>query len=274
VADSPGTLLRLRSSSAIDGALKGSMHHLIDDHVVVEAQARDYRFSAIQQDETWRRWRDGESFNSMGQTLGVPMHHVRNLLAQTSGVGQAPQRRSARHLRAAEREEISRDIAAGESARRIAARLGRSPSTLSPKIARNGGPQHHRATLADQAAYRRARRPKTLKLSPLPSLRAVVEDKPALSWSPEQSTGWLRRQFPHDPARRIWHEAISLSPDDPRPRQAINGKLTQRLRTARPMRQKARRPLGWGIIRDMASSPNVWGRSRTVRFPGPGRAIS
>ncbi|MEV5687591.1 helix-turn-helix domain-containing protein [Streptomyces sp. NPDC052164] len=31
-----------------------------------------------------------------------------------------------------EREEISRGIAAGESARQLASRLGRSPSTVSP----------------------------------------------------------------------------------------------------------------------------------------------
>ncbi len=54
---------------------------------------------------------------------------------------------------------------------------------------------------------------------------------------------------------RISHEAIYLSFYDSRRRQAINRKLTQRLRTARPMRQPraARRPSGRGIIRDMVS---------------------
>jgi hypothetical protein len=31
-----------------------------DDHVVVEVQVRDYGFSPAQQDEIWRRWREGE----------------------------------------------------------------------------------------------------------------------------------------------------------------------------------------------------------------------
>nr|WP_237532079.1 helix-turn-helix domain-containing protein [Streptomyces sp. SID8352] len=37
--------------------------------------------------------------------------------------------RSERHLNGREREEISRGLAAGESARQLAKRLGRSPST-------------------------------------------------------------------------------------------------------------------------------------------------
>lgn len=216
---------------------------------------RDYGFSGVQQDEIWRRWREGESFNSMGRVLGAPMHHVRSFLTQTGGVRQPPQRRSARHLTPADREEISRGIAAGESARCIAGRLGRPPSTVSRENARNGGRQHYRATAADEEAYRRAWRPKTAKLAGLPVLRALVEEKLALSWSPEQISGWLRRSFPDAPTMRISHEAIYLSLYDPRRRQTIDRKLTQRLRTARPMRQpkKARRPSGRGIIRDMVS---------------------
>ncbi|GGZ18668.1 helix-turn-helix domain-containing protein [Streptomyces nitrosporeus] len=55
-----------------------------------------------------------------------------------------------------EREEISRGIAAGESARQLAKRLGRSPSTVSREITRNG----YRAA----TAYGRGRRPKQAKL--------------------------------------------------------------------------------------------------------------
>ena len=42
-------------------------------------------------------------------------------------------------LSLAEREEISRGLAAGESLRVIAGRLGRTPSTVSREVARNGG---------------------------------------------------------------------------------------------------------------------------------------
>jgi IS30 family transposase len=77
----------------------------------------------------------------------------------------------------AEREEISRGLAAGDSCRMIARRLGRAPSTVSREVARNGGCRRYRAQVADAAADRRARRPKPAKLVLQPRLRAVVEDK-------------------------------------------------------------------------------------------------
>jgi IS30 family transposase len=63
-------------------------------------------------------------------------------------------------LTLAEREEISRAMAAGFSIRSIALILGRAPSTISREIKRNGGPECYRAPQADQAAWDRARRPK------------------------------------------------------------------------------------------------------------------
>ncbi|WP_449343987.1 IS30 family transposase [Streptomyces nigrescens] len=216
---------------------------------------RDYGFSPAQQDEIWRRWREGQSFSLIGRALGAPMHHARRFLYQSGGVRLTPQTRSERHLTGSEREEISRGIAAGKSARQLARRLGRSPSTVSREIARNGGRDRYRAASADAAAYARARRPKQAKLAQRPTLRALVEAKLALCWSPEQIAGWLRRQFPGDNSMQISHEAIYLSLYDPRRRQAIDRTLTQRLRSARPMRRPkiARRPTGRGIIRGMVS---------------------
>ncbi|MFC4606257.1 IS30 family transposase [Streptomyces maoxianensis] len=226
-----------------------------DDHVLVEAQVRDYGFSPAQQDEIWRRWREGQSFSLMGRALGAPMHHVRRFLYQSGGVRQDPQQRSTRHLTGGEREEISRGIAAGESARQLARRLGRLPSTVSREIARNGGRERYRAASADAAAYARGRRPKQAKLAQQPALRALVEAKLALCRSPEQIAGWLRRQFPGDVSMQVSHEAIYLSLYEPRRRQAIDRSLTQRLRSARPMRRPkiARRPTGRGVIRGMVS---------------------
>ncbi|MFB6963572.1 helix-turn-helix domain-containing protein [Streptomyces sp. NPDC056309] len=98
------------------------------------------------------------------------MHHVRRILYQSGGVRLAPQQRSDRHLTGSEREEISRGIAAGESARQLARRLGRSASTVSREIARNGGRDRYRAASADEAAYARGRRPKQAKLAQRPAL--------------------------------------------------------------------------------------------------------
>ena len=50
----------------------------------------------------------------------------------------------------AESEVIYRGVTAHLSARSIAKMLGRSPSTVSRKISRNGGYDRYRATLADR----------------------------------------------------------------------------------------------------------------------------
>ncbi|MER7396769.1 IS30 family transposase [Streptomyces sp. NPDC000151] len=236
----------------------------------MEAQVRDYGFSPAQQDEIWRRWREGQSFSLIGRALGAPMQHARRFLYQSGGVRLTPQTRSERHLSGSEREEISRGIAAGASARQLAKRLGRSPSTVSREIARNGGRDRYRAASADAAAYERGRRPKQAELAQRPALRALVEAKLALCWSPEQIAGWLRRQFPGDASMQISHEAIYLSLHDPRRRQAIDRSLTQRLRSARPMRRPriARRPTGRGIIRGMVSITARPAEVEDRKFPG------
>ncbi|WP_308117152.1 helix-turn-helix domain-containing protein [Streptomyces guryensis] len=87
------------------------------------------------------------------------MQRARRFLYQSGGVRLTPQTRPERHLCGSEREEMSRGIATGESARQLAKRLGRSPSTVSREIARNGGRDRYRAASADAAAYARGRRP-------------------------------------------------------------------------------------------------------------------
>jgi IS30 family transposase len=44
-----------------------------------------------------------------------------------------------------------------------------------------------------------------------PRLRAVVEDKLALRWSPQQIAGWLPLAFPEDPVLRMSHETIPVA---------------------------------------------------------------
>ena len=75
-----------------------------------------------------------------------------------------------------EREEVALGRAAGESVRSIAARLGRSPSTVSRELRRNvDGHSSYRATTAHALAYGRASRPKPAKLATNLVLRAKVE---------------------------------------------------------------------------------------------------
>jgi IS30 family transposase len=119
--------------------------------------------------------------------------------------------RSPLRLSLREREEISRGLAAGESRCSIARRLGRSPSTIAREVSRNGDVRRYRACTVDRAALARVRRPKVAKLAACPRLRAVVESKLELRWSPQQISGWLVGEFPNDLEMRVSHETISLS---------------------------------------------------------------
>jgi hypothetical protein len=153
---------------------------------------RSWGLSAAEQDEVWRGWRQGESLRLIARRLGKRGPSVRAFVLQSGGVQQHPPRRGLRCLTTAEREEISRGVAAGRSCRQIAARLGRAPSTVSRELTSNGGRHHYRAQAADAAAFGRAQRPKPAKLAVEPRLRAVVEAKLALRWSPSRSPAGCR----------------------------------------------------------------------------------
>jgi IS30 family transposase len=196
---------------------------------------RSWGLSAAEQHEVWRRWREGQSLRLIARRLGKRGPSVRAFVLQTGGVQRQPPRRNARCLSMAEREEISRGVAAGQSCRQVAARLGRAPSTVSRELARNGGRHRYRAQAADAAAFRRAQRPKPAKLALEPRLRAVVEAKLALRWSPEQIAGWLPLAYPGDAVMRVSHETIYLSLFV-QGRGALRRELQRCLRTGRAMR--------------------------------------
>jgi len=126
---------------------------------------RVYGLSPEQLDALWVSLRAGESLRSIARHHRVPLQHVRRYFAQTGGVQPRPAGRSDRQLTAAEREEISRGLAAGESFRVIGARLGRSHTTVGREVTRNGGRDAYRCGPADLAAYERGRRPKCSKLA-------------------------------------------------------------------------------------------------------------
>jgi hypothetical protein len=154
--------------------------------------------SAAPQEQLWTAWRAGESGRASARHLNTALPQVWHCLAQSGGQRPDPRRRAAGALTPAEREEVSRGLAAAESCRAIAARVGRAPSTVSREGARHGGRAHYRARAADAAAWRRATRPKPARLAAHPELRAVVEAKLARRWSPERIAHWLRRTDPDD----------------------------------------------------------------------------
>jgi IS30 family transposase len=154
---------------------------------------------------------------------------------------------SGRYLSMAEREEIA--VLRGRlSLRKIAGQLGRSPATISREIRRNsssGRTELYRATVAQAAADRRARRPKVSKLCANPALRDYVSGKleGVEHWSPEQIARRLVVDFPDDERMRICHETIyqSLYVQG---RGALRRELTACLRTGRALRKPARRADG------------------------------
>jgi IS30 family transposase len=107
-----------------------------------------------------------------------------------------------------EREEISRGIAAGDSGRQIARRLGRHYSVVNREISRNRGRCSYRASDAHQNAKTSAQRPKKRKLEHEPVLLAEVNKGLQQKWSPRQIVSRLREDFPDNEAMRVSHEAI------------------------------------------------------------------
>jgi IS30 family transposase len=146
----------------------------------------------------------------------------------------------------AEREEISRGMAAAESLRAIARRLGRAPSTISREIRRHGGRPQYRAAAADARAWQRAARPKRCRLATQPRLRALVAAKLRADWSPQQIAAWLMTTYPDDPTRHVSHETIYRTLYV-QARGALKQELTAHLRRRRRMRHRRRvTPRGHG----------------------------
>jgi Helix-turn-helix domain len=98
-------------------------------------------FSVEQPNLLWAMWRRGDSIREMERTLGETLPRIRRFLRQSGGIPLVPRQRRADHLSLVEREEISRGIAAGLSARSIAGRIDRPSSTVSREICRNGRPR-------------------------------------------------------------------------------------------------------------------------------------
>jgi IS30 family transposase len=149
---------------------------------------------------------------SIAQALGQrSTSNIYRALETTGGIAPAQRARSPRVLSFAEREEISRGIAAGEAYRRIARRLDRAVSTVSQEVARHGGRWHYRAAEADRAAWESARRPKPCLLRCNRQLQRIVAVKLKEDWSPQQIAGWLKDQYPGHPEMWVSHETIYRS---------------------------------------------------------------
>ena len=193
-------------------------------------------YTAAESAEVWERWKKGEGLEAISRVLGKSHSSVYGHMLPTGGIRPPPQRRSARSLTLAEREEISRGVVAGRSVRSMARALARSPSTVSREICRNGGSRRYRAEAADARAWKRARRPKPCKLAIFGRLRQAVAVKLKRNWSPRQIAGWLKRTQPGNEAAQVSHETIYRSLYI-QARGVLKKELIQHFRARRPIRR-------------------------------------
>ena len=194
------------------------------------------KYTAKQKDEMWDRWQRGESLHSIGRAFDRPSSSIYGQLAPSGGIRPPPRQRSRLALTLSEREEISRGIASHLSLRTIAVQLGRSPSTISREIKRNGGYDSYRATQAEQAAWDRARRPQRCKLARHRTLSRIVAAKLRLNWSLEQIAGWLKNEYPGEECHHVSHETIYRSLFV-QARGVLKKELLQTLRSQRTIRR-------------------------------------
>ena len=190
-------------------------------------------------DEIWDLVMAGGTHGRVGLQVGRHTSVVRDVIARTGGVRPPTRRRGADRLTLVEREDIACGVAAKQSVRAIARALGRSPSTISRELARNGGRKRYRPSVAEQAAWDRAARPKPCKLAVNPALREHVITGLGLQWSPEQVAGWLTVEFPDDPELRVSHETIYLSLFV-QAKGLLSQQLTRELRSGRGVRRAGR----------------------------------
>lgn len=212
-------------------------------------------YYSAQRAEIWDRWQRGESMSSIGRRFDRQSSSVFSVISPTGGIRPADRKRELQALSLTEREEISRGLSIKQSLRAIACHLGRSPSTVSREVRRNGGVIGYRATTSDQAAWDRALRPKKCKLACHPFLSQTVSQKLRRKWSPEQIAGWLKRAFPEEPHNQVSHETIYRSLYI-QARGVLKKELLEHLRAKRTIRRSKHASLkrnGLGQIKDAVS---------------------
>jgi transposase, IS30 family len=215
-----------------------------------QGSGHGHRLTCAERLELQRRVRAGETYRTAAEAVGCSAKSVQRLLGRTGGLRPRATPQSPLRLSLPEREEISRGLLTGETCRHIAARLGRSPSTVSREVAAGGRRERYRAWRSEERARRRVRRPKTAKLASSPRLRSEVERWLGLRWSPQQIAARLVFDYPDDLEMRVSHETIyqSLFVQG---RGALRKELTRCLRTGRAHRRPRGRTIGGGHLTDM-----------------------
>jgi transposase, IS30 family len=182
----------------------------------------------------------GMNLSQTARATGVSLTYVHGLHHNMGGVYRpAGVTYCARYLDREERYELARLRESGLSVRAVAARLGRSPSTVSRELARNADPRTsgYQPERAHRLAWERQRRPKPSRLSQHPVLRAEVQRLLHRRYSPEQAAGRLKVLYPGEADMQISHESIYQS-IYVYPRGELRRELQASLRTGRAVRRR------------------------------------
>ena len=115
----------------------------------------------------WFLWKQGHPMAFIAKDIMKPPATVYSFLEYHGGIEPDIRCRKATDLTLQEREYISRSLAIGNSLRAISRYLNRAPSTISREVSRNGGIHKYRAYLAEQLAFKNAKRPKPLFCKPI-----------------------------------------------------------------------------------------------------------
>ncbi|WP_309298618.1 IS30 family transposase [Arthrobacter mangrovi] len=185
----------------------------------------------------WVLMAGGSTLTAACDAVGVNRQTGRRWRLATGG--RIPRRRlkpSGRYLSLDERLQIADLRLSGASVRSIALGIGRSASTVSRELRRNGSTRNAYAPYAAQKrAEFRGRRPKASKFD-YPELALLVQTKLCVKWSPEQISLHLDENFPDQSRMRVSHETIyqALFVQG---RGGLRTGLHQHLRTGRAVRR-------------------------------------
>ena len=191
----------------------------------------------------WEGVRAGLSLGEAAAAAGVHRSQAQRWFREAGGVpANGAAAGKGRYLSLAEREEIALGLAQGLGLREIGRRLGRPASTVSREVARNStrGRYRYRAVAAQARAEERSRRPKPAKLAADGELRAWVQGKLTVRWSPEEISARLKLEFPDRLEMRVSPETIYQS-IYVQGRGALRRELAASLRTGRALRRPRRR---------------------------------
>jgi transposase, IS30 family len=223
-------------------------------------QRRSRPFPRVVRDGFWCEIRAGLAVAEASAAAGVSRWAGRDWFVERGGVMPplpAPASKRPR-LSLEQREEIALLKAHGENDASIARVVGCHRSTIGREL-RAGSTTfpdrrpRYKASVAQAAADRRARRWAPGKLATRPRLHAWVQAGLEEEHSPEQIALRLKLEFPEDPEMRVSHETIykALYVQG---RGELRRDLHKRLRTGRALR-KTRRAVGErrGKIPDMVN---------------------